>query len=76
MLHMISFGDMEQEIHRLAKEQGYSVKEIVELVRRNEETMDLMRVSKACQSVMYCTFLKYAHLSVISLSSFTCQRKI
>ena len=39
------YGDVEQELQELSRPQGYSVDDVVELVRINEETMDMMRVS-------------------------------
>eukprot|EP00571_Detonula_confervacea_P000826 CAMPEP_0172328696 /NCGR_PEP_ID=MMETSP1058-20130122/60487_1 /TAXON_ID=83371 /ORGANISM="Detonula confervacea, Strain CCMP 353" /LENGTH=208 /DNA_ID=CAMNT_0013045823 /DNA_START=674 /DNA_END=1300 /DNA_ORIENTATION=- len=37
------FGDVEQELQEVARAQGSNVDKIVELVRVNEETMDLMK---------------------------------
>jgi len=39
------YGDVEQELQELSRPQGYSLDDVVELVRINEETMDMMRVS-------------------------------
>jgi len=44
LLEQVSrFGDIEQELQEVAIEQDSTVEELVELVRINEETMDLMR---------------------------------
>ena len=39
------FGDVEAELQELARSQGYSIDQLVQLIRENAETMDLMRVS-------------------------------
>lgn len=39
-----SFGDAEQDLEEVARVEGYSVDDIVELMRKNEDTMDMMRV--------------------------------
>lgn len=43
--HAARFGNVEHELEVVAREQGSNVDEIVELVRVNDETMDLMRES-------------------------------
>lgn len=40
-----SFGDAERELDEVARSEGYSVEEVVELVRVHEDTMDAMKVS-------------------------------
>ena len=43
-----SYGDVERELQEMATEHGTSANELVELVRINEETMEMMRVSVSC----------------------------
>jgi hypothetical protein len=40
-----SFGDAERNLDEIARLEGYSVDELVELVRVHEDTMDAMKVS-------------------------------
>ena len=39
-----SFGDAEQNFKEVARVEGYSVDELLELVRVNEDAMDMMKV--------------------------------
>lgn len=41
--HMSHFGEVEEELKELALSQGYKIEELVDLMRVNEETMDLLR---------------------------------
>lgn len=43
LVHASRYAEAEQELRDLAQEQGANVEELVELIRMNEETMDLMR---------------------------------
>ena len=43
-----SYGEVERELQEMAAEHGTSADELVELVRINEETMEMMRVSVSC----------------------------
>lgn len=56
--HVSRFGEVEQELKAIARSQGSSSEELLELVRANEETMDLMRENlrqKVIQDVIEIT---------------------
>ena len=48
------FGDVEAELQELARSQGYSIDQLVQLIRENAETMDLMRVR--VHEAIHCSF--------------------
>lgn len=54
------FGDVEHELQELAEAQGSTIDRCIELVRINEETMDMMRVSSMPSAVLLA--LVCAHL--------------
>lgn len=54
------FGDVEHELQELAEAQGSTIDRCIELVRINEETMDMMRVSSMPSAILFA--LVCAHL--------------
>ena len=51
----IRFTEVERELEEVAHAQGFDVDELLELIRLNEETMDLMRVSTRLSVWSICT---------------------
>jgi hypothetical protein len=63
-----SFGDAEQDLKEIARVEGYCVDEIVELVRVNEDTMDMMKVRPLLPTQLH--YLCNGH--TLSLIIFSC----